>query len=402
MELTLFIIVGAIAVISAAMMLITENAVYSALYLILNFACIAFFFLMLRAPFLAMVQITVYAGAIMVLFLFVIMLLGAERVEMEVSPRFPWLAPAAMILALIFLIVTGITIIRGDINRTEARIIEPQFRVVNALEDDSAIDVYLNGTQVAESVAVGGNTEFQALAIGIYTASLFAAGADPAAGAPLVEQNIELNSGEAISLVAVGTAQTVRLAVATEDVNPVENKDRLRAVIVNGLPGRALIDVLDISHKKEVLASDIAFGEASEPVEITEGTYSIGAYPNGDTNSRLALIEDQELRPNTAHLWIFSQQRRPDNAWTNRVITLETRTRASFGGPAFVGQQLFSRYVLPFEMVALVLLVAMIGALILTQEGMAQRRQLTRRLANPPADVQPSGTPEDDRQIVHS
>ena len=79
MELTLFVIVGAIAVISAAMMLISENAIYSALFLILNFACIAFFFLMLNAPFLAMVQITVYAGAIMVLFLFVIMLLGAEQ-----------------------------------------------------------------------------------------------------------------------------------------------------------------------------------------------------------------------------------------------------------------------------------------------------------------------------------
>ncbi len=76
MELTLFVIVGAVAVVSAAMMLISENAVHSALFLILNFACIAFFFLMLNAPFLAMVQITVYAGAIMVLFLFVIMLSG--------------------------------------------------------------------------------------------------------------------------------------------------------------------------------------------------------------------------------------------------------------------------------------------------------------------------------------
>ncbi len=68
------------------MMLISENAIHSALFLILNFACIAFFFLMLNAPFLAMVQITVYAGAIMVLFLFVIMLLGAERVLPEDPP----------------------------------------------------------------------------------------------------------------------------------------------------------------------------------------------------------------------------------------------------------------------------------------------------------------------------
>src|SRR5512139_2500179 len=96
MELTLFIIVGAIAVISAAMMLVSENAVHSALFLIMNFMCIAFFFLMLNAAFLAMVQITVYAGAIMVLFLFVIMLLGAEKLLPEMNPRFPWLAPVAV------------------------------------------------------------------------------------------------------------------------------------------------------------------------------------------------------------------------------------------------------------------------------------------------------------------
>ena len=80
-EVSLFILVGAIAVVAAVMMLLSENAVHSALFLILNMGCIAFFFLMLNAPFLAMVQITVYAGAIMVLFLFVIMLLGAEKLR---------------------------------------------------------------------------------------------------------------------------------------------------------------------------------------------------------------------------------------------------------------------------------------------------------------------------------
>jgi NADH-quinone oxidoreductase subunit J len=77
-EVYLFVAVGTIAVIAAMMMLISENAVHSALFLILNFACVAFMYLMLDAPFLAMVQIAVYAGAIMVLFLFVIMLLGQK------------------------------------------------------------------------------------------------------------------------------------------------------------------------------------------------------------------------------------------------------------------------------------------------------------------------------------
>ena len=75
----LFLILATIAVFSAISMLTSKNAVHSALFLILNFAVIAVFYLILNAPFLAAVQITVYAGAIMVLFLFVIMLLGAEE-----------------------------------------------------------------------------------------------------------------------------------------------------------------------------------------------------------------------------------------------------------------------------------------------------------------------------------
>lgn len=76
-----FIILAIVAVASAVMMLSSRNAIYSALWLVLNFATIAVFYVILNAPFIAMVQVTVYAGAIMVLFLFVIMLLGAEKLQ---------------------------------------------------------------------------------------------------------------------------------------------------------------------------------------------------------------------------------------------------------------------------------------------------------------------------------
>lgn len=68
-----------IAISSAIAMLVNRNAIYSALFLVLNFATIAVLYLALGAPFIAFTQITVYAGAIMVLFLFVIALLGAEK-----------------------------------------------------------------------------------------------------------------------------------------------------------------------------------------------------------------------------------------------------------------------------------------------------------------------------------
>src|SRR3990172_12361481 len=66
-------------------MLAQRNAVHAALFLIVNLFTLAVFFLLLDAPFLFAVQIIVYAGAIMVLFLFVIMLLGVDREEQLVE-----------------------------------------------------------------------------------------------------------------------------------------------------------------------------------------------------------------------------------------------------------------------------------------------------------------------------
>lgn len=77
-DLILFLILAVVAVATALGMLLSKHAVYSALFLVLNFATIAVFYLLLGAPFIAISQVTVYAGAIMVLFLFVIMLLGSE------------------------------------------------------------------------------------------------------------------------------------------------------------------------------------------------------------------------------------------------------------------------------------------------------------------------------------
>src|SRR5438093_6914579 len=75
-------------------MVLARNAVHAALLLIVNFFTLAVFFLLLGSPFLFVVQIIVYAGAIMVLFLFVIMLLGVDR-EIPLTERLKgqrWLA----------------------------------------------------------------------------------------------------------------------------------------------------------------------------------------------------------------------------------------------------------------------------------------------------------------------
>jgi NADH-quinone oxidoreductase subunit J len=76
-----FWVFAPVSVGSAIAMLFQRNAVHAALFLIVNFFTISVFYLVLGASFLFAVQIIVYAGAIMVLFLFVIMLLGVDRAE---------------------------------------------------------------------------------------------------------------------------------------------------------------------------------------------------------------------------------------------------------------------------------------------------------------------------------
>ncbi|MCX7797498.1 MAG: NADH-quinone oxidoreductase subunit J [Melioribacter sp.] len=75
----IFGILSLIAVVSSVLMITRKNAVISALFLIINFFALAGLYLLLNAQFIAVAQVIVYAGAIMVLFLFVIMLLKTEN-----------------------------------------------------------------------------------------------------------------------------------------------------------------------------------------------------------------------------------------------------------------------------------------------------------------------------------
>ncbi len=79
LELVLFILFASICVVSAVLMITRPNPVISALFLVLNFASLAGLYLILNAQFIAVAQVIVYAGAIMVFFLFVIMLLNPEK-----------------------------------------------------------------------------------------------------------------------------------------------------------------------------------------------------------------------------------------------------------------------------------------------------------------------------------
>jgi NADH-quinone oxidoreductase subunit J len=113
-----FLILAAIAIFAAMGMLLSRNAIHSALFLILVMATIAVFYLVLNAPFIAMVQVAVYAGAIMVLFLFVIMLLGAEQLQ-GARGGLGWQSGLALALAAALVVAFGFVLF-GSSSGTEA------------------------------------------------------------------------------------------------------------------------------------------------------------------------------------------------------------------------------------------------------------------------------------------
>jgi len=83
MELFLFIVIGGITLISSFFVVFQRSPLYSALFLILTFLAMAGLYLVLGAEFVALIQVIVYAGAVMVLFLFVIMLLNLDKEKRE-------------------------------------------------------------------------------------------------------------------------------------------------------------------------------------------------------------------------------------------------------------------------------------------------------------------------------
>ena len=95
-----FYLLAGLAIASGVLVITRKNPVHSALALILTLLSLAGLYLMLYAPFVAGVQIILYVGGIMVLFLFVIMLVNIERSEREKQFNQQWIAGVAAALAL--------------------------------------------------------------------------------------------------------------------------------------------------------------------------------------------------------------------------------------------------------------------------------------------------------------
>jgi NADH-quinone oxidoreductase subunit J len=112
-ELVSFIVLSIASVATAIGVIAFKNAVHSALSLILTLLFLAMFYLLLNAMFIAVVQILIYAGAIMVLFLFVVTMLTPEQTVTELQDHIPWQRWVGSILGMVlvgslsYLLFTG-------------------------------------------------------------------------------------------------------------------------------------------------------------------------------------------------------------------------------------------------------------------------------------------------------
>ena len=112
MESIFFFVVAAVAVIMSIMVVTCKNPINSALSLVMTFFCLATFYVMLDAPFMAVTQVIVYAGAIMVLIVFVIMLLN---VRTETVKRNTHGVLAGSAIGVFALFLTCLFLLRGSL-----------------------------------------------------------------------------------------------------------------------------------------------------------------------------------------------------------------------------------------------------------------------------------------------
>src|SRR4029453_13870638 len=111
-----FWILGSIAVIGALGMVLARNAVHSALWLAVTMLCLGFLYVVNAAPFLGAVQIIVYPGAIMMLFLFVLVLVGRDASDSLIETlRGQRIAAVVLGIGFAVLVATGLARSLGDL-----------------------------------------------------------------------------------------------------------------------------------------------------------------------------------------------------------------------------------------------------------------------------------------------
>ncbi len=421
----LFLVVSFVAVLAAGMMLTRQNAVHSALFLIVNFGCVAFLYLMLDAPFLAMVQVTVYTGAIMVLFLFVIMLLGAEATT-DTSGRMRWLGFAGTAVAIILLLIFAFPL-ASDMLTDE--IVEPpetsaRLRVINAIPggDSESVTIMDMGRSITLEGIVTGSVLFDGtddalddlriddvvydygrdatqhytvLPAGEYNVI---AGVELAgfATSPLLIEAVTLTADSAHSVVFYENVEGIVDVVLMEDDVSAPAVGKMRLTVFNAVTDKqvSLIDIGQYTTRgslceddscsslipHRVLIEELPAGQQTS-LELEEGSYNL-AFVDQD-QAVLRTLADYGAERGIIETRVFVREPGvPGSEPSYRAAVFNAIAIPAFGSPEAVGQVLFIEYVLPVMLVGMLLLVALIGVIVLARPdalAQAERRRINRR-----------------------
>ena len=427
----LFLVVSVVAVLAAGMMLTRRNAVHSALFLIVNFGCVAFLYLMLDAPFLAMVQVTVYTGAIMVLFLFVIMLLGAEATT-DTTGQMRWLGFAGTAVAILILLIFGFPIAS---NMLGDETVEPldttaHLRIINALpaeegtifsladsqlecaeESNSSLQTTLGASVMLDAVdetlsdvilhdviyndprdSLRGYREISAAG---YAASVTVSDGN-CVSSPIFEQNLAFANDSAHTVVLFENADGIVDVRALEDDISEPSVGKMRLTLFNAVTD-AQVSLVDVGQYTSIrtlcddsacdsllphrrLINELPAG-GSVSIELDEGDYNL-AFVDGEQNI-LRTLADYKAERGIVETRVFVREPGiPGSQASYRANVFNALGAPSFGGPEAIGQVLFIDYVLPVQLVGMLLLVALIGVIVLARPdalAQAERRRVNQR-----------------------
>jgi len=389
------VLVMALAIVSAFLMLITNNAVHSALFLIVTMMCIAFLFLTLNAPFLAMIQITVYAGAIMVLFLFVIMLLGADKLDaatVETPPerRYRLFLPLATALGFALIVMLGAVILGGRPLDREVPGRTPQIRVINAAPDAGEFEVHTSDGVLVSGVPFREASAFVDVPAGETRLLVHFEAIDR-----MQEISVPLEPNDAYSLIVYGEGAEPQITVVADDISTIEESRSSRVAVFNayGTP-ISMIDPRSEFDENDtiVLIPELAPGQISDTFYVETGAIDWTFVNATNTSERLFRLNEHEIGIDDSELILFIGE--PTISGANAIVRpsalpIIVEARPSFGGPRAIGYMLFTDFMLPFQLLGLLLLASMVGAIVLTHREAERakgrgvgRRRVSRPLVN--------------------
>jgi hypothetical protein len=179
-------------------------------------------------------------------------------------------------------------------------------RIVHAAVQVDALDIYLNDQLFTNRVEFGRPAPRQEIQAGEYSLTVLPAGADPAAAAPLLHQNIALFEAEPTSLILIGTPTNLRLLNVIDDLSPTA-AGQSRISLLNVLPDRPGVQVI-VNDRSMDSIPELLYGESPVTTSLTSGRYRfvMSALDANRIRSTLELAERLQFEPGISYLYLVT------------------------------------------------------------------------------------------------